>query len=142
MKEWLENTANAQVHGTTGRKPIEMYEEEEREHMRPYLTPGCVNVSDALIQHKVDKTGPIPWDGNKYSVPMAYQGSRVGIEEVGTMLAISDLCTGEKIAGHKIHHGKGQTIKNNHHYRDLSKRIEDLEVKIGARSWDRGYGGF
>jgi len=133
MREWLENTANARVHGTTGRKPFEMYEEEERVHMRPYLTPTCVNRSNVLIQRKVDKTGLISWDGNKYSVPMAYQGSSVGVEEVGTRLVINDLFTGKKIAEHKIHHGKGQTIKNNHHYRDLSKRIEDLEVQIGER---------
>lgn len=133
IREWLDNTANERVHGTTGRKPIEMYEEEERVHMRPYLTPECVNVSDVFIQRKVDKTGLISWDGNKYSVPMAYQGSRVGVEEVGTMLVINDLYTGKKIAEHKIHHGKGQTIKNNHHYRDLSKRIEDLEAQIFER---------
>jgi len=64
---------------------------------------------------------------------MAYQGSSVGVEAVGTRLVINDLYTGKKIAEHKIHHGKGQTIKNNHHYRDLSKRIEELEGQIGKR---------
>jgi len=133
MKDWLKDTANVRVHGTTGRRPLEIYEAEERMHMRSYLTASCVDSSHALIQRKVDKTGLISWDGNKYSVPMAYQGSSVGVEEVGTRLVIDDLFTGKKIAEHEIHQGKGQTIKNNHHYRDLSKRIQDLEAQICER---------
>ena len=130
LRDWLSNTANMRVHGTTGRRPFEMYKEEERMHMRSYLTPSCIDSVKSLKQRKVDKTGLISWDGNKYSVPMAYQGGIVGVEEVGTSLVIYDTFTGEKIAEHKFCHGKGQTIKNTHHYRDLSKRIEDLEGQI------------
>ena len=133
MREWLEKTANVRIHGTTRRKPIEQYEEEERMHMRRYFTPECVDKSDELVQRKADKTGLISWEGNKYSVPMAYQGASVGVEEIGTSLVIHDLYTGKKIAEHKLHHGKGQIIKNRHHYRDVSKRIEELKEQICER---------
>ncbi len=133
LMDWLHNTANTRLHGTTGRKPVDMYEQEERIHLRSYFTPACVNGLNVLKQRKVDKTGLISWDGNKYSVPMAYQGCSVRVEEVGTGLRIYDFFTGKKIAEHNIYPGKGQTIKNNHHYRDLSKRIEDLEAQIGER---------
>jgi len=133
MREWMDNTANVRIHGTTGRKPIEMYEEDERCHMRPYLPPACVNSFEVLTQRKVDKTGLISWCGNKYSVPMRYQGGIVGVEEVGTRLVIKDIFSGKKIAWHRIHHGKGQIIKNKRHYRDKLKRIGDLEAQICDR---------
>ena len=110
-----------------------MYEEDERCHMRPYLTPVCVNSYGVLTQRKVDKTGLISWCGNKYSVPMRYQGGIVGVEEVGTRLVIKDIFSGKKIAWHRIHHGKGQIIKNKRHYRDKLKRIGDLEAQICDR---------
>jgi hypothetical protein len=43
---------------------------------------------------------------------------------------ISDLNTGEAIAEHRLCPEKGQVIKNTHHYRDQSLRIEALEADL------------
>jgi hypothetical protein len=80
-----------------------------------------------VVTRKADKTGLIAWQSNKYSVPMAYQGARVGVNEQHGHLLISDLGSGERIAEHRLCLEKGQVIKNTHHYRDMSLRIEALE---------------
>jgi hypothetical protein len=79
---------------------------------------------------QVDKTGLISWKANKYSVPMAWQRARVGVNEQDDQLLIHDLESGELIASHGLCGDKGRMIKNNHHYRDHTQRIRDLEGSI------------
>src|SRR5690554_2325174 len=73
---------------------------------------------------------PISWKANKYSVPMAWQQGRVGVQESGNQLNITDLHSGEVIAQHELASGKGQLVKNTHHYRDHTQRREQLEQDI------------
>ncbi len=99
--DWLDNTANQRLHGSTGKKPREDYDQSEQPHMLPYLTPSCIHADseDTVITRKTDKTGLIAWQSNKYSVPMIYQSARVGVKTEAGQLIISDLETGNKIAG-------------------------------------------
>ena len=129
LADWLDQTANQRIHGSTGQVPHAHYERAERMRMRPYLTPFCVADPrpGARVTRKADKTGLIAWQSNKYSVPMAYQNARVGVTELDGRLQISDLGSGEPIAEHRISLEKGQVIKNTHHYRDLNLQIETLE---------------
>lgn len=131
MQQWLDEVANVRIHGTTGRQPRVHFEAEERAHLRPYLTPACVGrEDDNLASRRVDKTGLIAWQANKYSVPMAYQQGRVGVREVSNRLAIHDLESGDEIATHTLHLGKGHTLRNNDHYRDHRQQEADLEQAI------------
>jgi hypothetical protein len=132
FSDWLDSTANRRVHGSTGKKPREHYDQTEQSHMLPYLAPYCLSsyASDAVITRKADKTGLIAWQSNKYSVPMNYQRARVGVICTEGQLLISDLATGEVIAQHLIRIEKGQVIKNRDHYRDKAQRIETLETDI------------
>jgi len=79
------------------------------------------------MTRKVDKTGLISYQSNKYSVPMAYQQATVGIRVEGEYLIILDLEKDNEIARHPLTSGHGKVIKNNHHYRDPAQRIEQLE---------------
>ena len=138
LATWLEKTANARIHGTTGKVPRQVYDEEERSVMRAYFTPLFVkeDISETPSRRKVDKTGLLSWRSNKYSVPMAYQQATVGVEQVGESLFITDLETGSQIAEHVICHEKGRIIKNNNHYRDHEKRICDLEARVESQLGD------
>lgn len=128
LAEWLDQTANQRVHGSTRQVPQALYDRDEKAKMLPYLAPSCVDeVPAAVVTRKADKTGLIAWQANKYSVPMAYQSARVGVCEQDGQLRISDLSTTEVIAEHGISLEKGQVIKNTHHYRDTSLRIDTLE---------------
>ena len=132
FSDWLDNTANQRLHGSTGKKPREDYDQSEQPHMLPYLTPSCIHADseDTVITRKTDKTGLIAWQSNKYSVPMIYQSARVGVKTEAGQLIISDLETGDKIAEHLISIEKGQVIKNTDHYRDKAQRIKDLEADL------------
>mgnify|MGYP000997828657 FL=1 len=115
----------------TRQQPWTHFDAEERRHLRPYLTPACVGRdADGLAPRRVDKTGLIAWKANKYSVPMPYQQGRVGVREAENRLAIHDLESGDEIATHALHLGKGRTLRNENHYRDLRQQETDLEQAI------------
>ena len=61
---------------------------------------------------------------------MVYQSARVGVCEQNGQLRISDLSSGEVIAEHNLCLDQGQIIKNTHHYRDVSLRVEALENEL------------
>ena len=135
LYQWLEQTANVRLHGTTGEAPRQRYERDERPVMAPYLSPpGLAELGPPEPQtRQVDKTGLIAFRANKYSVPLAYQRGRVGVHEGHDQLEIYDLSTGEVIARHTLACGQGEIIKNTHHYRDRQQQIADLEAAIAQR---------
>ena len=94
------------------------------------MTPLCVHSGGQKVSRKADKTGLISWKSNKYSVPLAYQRKQVNVMEEEGELKLFDLSSGKKIATHTLFLGKGKIVKNNHHYRDQSLRIEALEQEL------------
>jgi len=134
VQQWLDTVANVRNHATTGRQPDEHFAADERHHLRPYLAPPALAAScGALARRKVDKTGLIAWRANKYTVPMAYQRGCVGVSEDRDGLHIVDLDSGEVVATHAVACGKGQTVRNSHHYRDPAAALADLEAAIAER---------
>ena len=79
LADWLSSTANRRVHGTTGRVPDELFEEEDRKALRP-LPPippdrsarDCVQAS---AQYRVIV------DSNRYSVPPGLAGARLDLRK-------------------------------------------------------------
>ena len=130
MADWLDNTANQRRHASTGEIPLERYDRLERAQMKAYLSPSVVHSVGQAMTRKADKTGLISYQSNKYSVPMAYQRSTVGISAQGQYLHILDPETSDEIARHLLTTGKGKVIKNPDHYRDPTVRIERLEQHL------------
>jgi transposase len=117
---WLSEVANVRIHASTQQRPIDLFEEEAR-LLKPY----------PHVKHErrfADKTGLISYKGNKYSVPHTAQRSEVGVREEATYLLIHDLHQGCEIARHLLGKGKGKIYKNNNHYRDYRKRIEEIRA--------------
>ncbi|MCK5189038.1 MAG: IS21 family transposase, partial [Methylococcales bacterium] len=130
MADWLDTVANQRIHATTGKVPQTYYDALEHEHMKPYLSPETVHLNGQMLTRKADKTGLISFKANKYSVPMVYQRSNIGVDAAGDQLHIYDLETGEEVAVHTLTTGKGKIIKNTHHYRDPAVRIDQLEQRL------------
>src|SRR3546814_18210069 len=102
------------MHGTTGRVPREHFEQEERQHLRPYLSPASVNTRAATVQtRRADKTGLISWKSNTYSVPMAWQQAKVGVAEHDTNPTVTDLATGDAHAMNEMCAPSGRYAHNN-----------------------------
>ena len=137
LTDWLDTVANNRVHGSTGQQPRPHYDREEKAKMQSYLTPSCLQTRSAAHEtRQVDKTSLISWQSNKYSVPMAYQSTKVGVSTDAGQLLINDLANGDLIAEHVISLEKGQIIKNTHHYRDMKQRVEALEAAIEQQLGD------
>ncbi len=132
LHRWLEEVANRRTHGTTGQVPQVHYDTGERARMGPYLSPACLAATGIPGEpRKVDKTGLISYQSNKYSVPMAFQAGRVNVLATPDgQLHIYAQPSGELIARHTLNPGKGALVKNGDHYRDKARQIADLEADI------------
>ena len=126
-QSWLDEVANVRLHGTTGEVPRVVYDNREQDKMKPFV---AVDMPAEQSTRKADKTGLISFKANKYSVPMAYQRSTVLVAVKADQLLICDALEHAEIAHHTIVLGTGHIIKNTDHYRDVSARIADYEVRI------------
>lgn len=132
LQHWLESVANVRDHATTGVSPQTLFQQHERDALRPYAVgPSVLHTTpDQGQTRRADKTGLISWKANKYSVPLAWQRSQVRVCEQDQRLLIHDCETAELIASHTLSLEKGRTLKNRHHYRDPALRIEKLESAV------------
>jgi hypothetical protein len=126
---WLHTVANVRIHGTTHNKPIEMFQNHEAQKLKPYLSPGFI-LEQSPYKRTVDKTSLISYKSNKYSVPVKYQSSVVGLRQEEASLIILDMETKEVIATHSVCEGKGVIVKNTNHYRDHDKVVKDREQEL------------
>jgi len=85
----------------------------------------------------VRKDNTIVFQGNRYSLPLGtYTGTDTSVEIRVTpdkQLVAFDPATGEELARHPLHAGKGKLIKNTNHARDRSKGIGAYMEHVVAR---------
>jgi len=136
---WLKRTGNGKIHGTTKKIPAEVFKK-EKEYLRP-VTKGKIKLDSTqnIISRKVRKDNTIVYCANRYSLPLGtYEpGKEVGliIKNDKNMKIIAPK-TGELIAKHSIHQGKGKLISNSNHQRDYSQKIEELYNKTLSQIGD------
>jgi len=119
--DWL-SARDERIHSTTGKKPAELFIVEQ-ELMRSYE-------ANCYEERKSDKFGFISWRGNKYSVPCEYQQQKVLVREEDGVLKIKASESEMVMASHQVSSGKGETIRNNNHYRDYGKLLDDLKTEL------------
>ena len=131
FEEWLERTGNGQKHGTTKRKPSEMFMEEQ-EHLLPLY-----GMAPAEIKEEMDRTvrqdNTIIYLSNRYSVPLGTYGKEktVYLSAKNGELEIMDKA-GETLAIHQISTEKGKLIKHPSHRRDKESKIKEMLDKTLA----------
>lgn len=131
FEDWLERTGNGRMHGTTKRKPAEMFLE-EREHLLPlfgHAPDKAVEYMDRAI--RPDNT--ILYLSNRYSLPLGTYGREktVTLRVKDNTLEIMDR-VGDTIAMHEISAEKGKLIKLESHRRDKRVKAEELLNKTVA----------
>ncbi|MCA9971902.1 MAG: transposase, partial [Anaerolineales bacterium] len=134
LRDWLECVANVRVHGTTGEIPKLRFDSREQAALKPYLSPACLRAPHTEgVLRKVDKTGLLSFQGNRYSAPLAFQRGRVRVVATPDgQLRLHHADTGELVATHPLHPGKGALVKNGDHYRDKAKARAELEAELEA----------
>lgn len=125
FEKWLIRTGNGQKHGTTKRKPAEMFSEEQ-EHLIPLFGVAPVDIADDM-ERQVRKDNTVLYLSNRYSLPLGTYGKEktVFLTDEDGQLHIHNRI-GELLATHKLSTEKGKLIKKESHRRNRSVRIEEL----------------
>ncbi len=118
---WFEDINN-RINATTQQTPDQLFIV-EKEILRPYNPTQYES-------RKCDKLGFISWKGNKYSVPYLYQQKTVLVKEEAELVYIRAKDNEIQLASHKMPIGKGKIIRNNNHYRDYGKLLDDLKDEV------------
>lgn len=113
-KRWIDEIANQRIHGSTGRKPLEMFEE-ERKLLRPLAKQPYYGIRREI--KKANKLFRIRFDSNSYSVPAEYVGKELRIHASCTKIRF--LYEGSEVARHDRYFGKGKDIEDPAHPRQL-----------------------
>jgi transposase len=113
LKEWLDNKCNLRIHGTTNRKPRELFDTEEKSLLK--ALPEDIKISNAYIR-RVQTDCHILIQYNYYSVPFKYVGKEVHVESDDKIVRI--FYNNEQISVHEYLQGKGKFSTCQSHYPD------------------------
>jgi hypothetical protein len=123
LRAWLdgeedEPTGNYRVHGTTRRRPVDMWYEQERELLIPL--PPAHFLPTRVEQRLVTKDCLISVLGNSFTVPPAYVGRHVTVLTSPKAIKVYNP-NGEPIASHDIPAGKGHMVIDPAHYAQIKR---------------------
>ena len=130
FEEWLERTGNKKRNGTTKKRPMEVFEEEQI-HLLPLYGASPKEVPESS-ERAVRRDNTIIYLSNRYSVPIGTntKHKKVYIAVKDNELEIMD-SAGETLAKHNINKGMGKLIKHNDHRRKRAEiNDEHLERTI------------
>lgn len=126
---WLRETANRRIHGTTKRRPEDVFRDVERAKLKPLPAEDFVFSRSGTATVRTDCH--IVHEGNFYSVPYAYIGMDVDVIEVNHLLKISH--AGKEIALHSLcRNAKGEHVTDKSHY-PSTKTITQEEILSSYR---------
>ncbi len=113
--DWLDQTANLRVHGTTGEVPFDRL---PLEHLLPL--DGKPDYDTSLIAfRRSTKDCFVSYDGNYYSVPSDYARKTLQVKETEEgQLIVLDI-DDEEIARHRLAEGRNLRVAVSTHYAHL-----------------------
>lgn len=111
LKEWLDKKCNMRIHGTTNKKPRELFDAEEKHLLKPL--PEDIRIASMYIR-RVQSDCHVLLEYNYYSVPFKYVGKEVHVESDDKTVRI--LYGHEQIAVHECLQGRGKFSTYQSHY--------------------------
>ena len=120
LKNWMDNTCNQRIHGTTRKVPREVFELKERQKLNslPLQEFNMLKVGTRKVYHDCH----IYVGYNYYSVPFEYVGKEVEVEVGKDLLRVYH--QGRQIALHTSLRGKGEFSTNKAHYPQYKRSSE------------------
>lgn len=131
LGRWVEEIAGARIHGTTHKRPLEVFKSEEV----PALRPLPEQRFEAVVwkKAKVHTDTHVEYERKLYSVPWRFVGKKVWLRcTAETLMAFSD---DTRIATHSRSFRGRRSTKPEHlpeHRRDLAHRSEDYWLERAA----------
>ena len=77
-RHWLEHTANARVHATTGQRPMDLFTQ-EKDHLVAHNSIAPYRLA-ARVAGEVSREGYVCFERSRYSAPPEHVGKTVAIE--------------------------------------------------------------
>lgn len=116
LLHWTANVANERIHGTTGRRPRELFEQVERQalHALPAGPHDCAAVKVGVA----DSRFRVTVDDNRYSVPSSAASRKVQVCRYAERIVIRTL-EGELLADHPRSLARKREIADPDHERAL-----------------------
>lgn len=116
LAAWLQTVANVRVHGTTNRRPAELFAESEKGALSalPAGPHPCAVVQSVAANNRFR----IVVDTNRYSVPSRYASQRLRLTRRADRIVVH-APNGNLIADHPRNYGRGQNIVEPDHEREL-----------------------
>jgi hypothetical protein len=121
---WTTDTADQRIHGTTHRKPAEMFEE-ERDLLIDHTGKPPYVLQEQAIRH-VAKDCMINFETNRYSVPYCFVGKKVEVQTELTLIKIYH--DSQLIAIHPRCQEKHQVLMERTHYDGIYSRQRPSET--------------
>lgn len=123
LAQWRKEIAVERLHGTTRKKPREVFETEEREALK--ALPEDDFVLAQWGQYKVRKDCHIKLQGSFYSVPYQYVGKTVLARLTEDLVTI--FAEQEQVAKHARAKEPGQDVTDKSHY-PVEKRLSTQQI--------------
>lgn len=129
LARWLGEVANVRRHGSTGRRPVDRWDEE-----KPLLRPLSDRPLDLAIVRAVQATSQalVHFDGNLYSVPFFCAAKMLTVKATSAEVRAFDGT--RPVAKHARSFERGCVIENPAHYAGL---LEAKKAARAAKSTDR-----
>ena len=132
-QHWLATVAHVRVHGTTGERPIDRFEQHERQALQPLSAVRQYVWVDPKTR-RVSSESMIRYDGSQYSVPPAYVGQEVSVFAQAGHITIR--CADAVIAEHQAAASSGQCVVDKDHLAELWKVLaQQVPPPADAPPW-------
>lgn len=117
LEKWLEETANARLHGTTGEIPSQRLHD-EKSHLKPLPDDNYIPL--VTLGRRVSRDGFVAYNGNEYSVPDGLKS--VEVEVSATLEEVGLYQDGRLLASHPLLEGRGKRLLDPAHHRGSKQR--------------------
>lgn len=116
LRRWLDQTANVRIHGTTRRRPVDLYREE-----KPLLGPLPVKPYDTriLVPVLVTADARVRFETNTYTVPPDHVGERLVLRASPTSVCLYR--KDREVARHPRCRGRHQDVIDKAHVQAVLK---------------------
>jgi transposase len=117
LRRWLDETANVRIHGTTRRRPVDLFQEE-----RPLLAPLPAKPYDTRILRPVLVTADarVRFETNTYTVPPDHVGERLVLR--ASPREVTVYAKDQEVARHERCSGRHQDVVDPAHVQAVLKR--------------------
>lgn len=126
---WMREVADVRIHHTTGERPIDRFERDERAALRP-LAGRPPFLQRRSLSRRVQSDCCVEVDTNHYSVPYRHVGRHAQIEIVDARLTIA--VGGEVVAEHTVTVGSRQWVIDPRHLDGVVRRDKDEVERVAA----------